>query len=60
MYIANSLEDIALLFERYADNETPLANTKLGNAVAVNRSNVWKQAAMILRATQLRAKDAPQ
>lgn len=57
-YTAKSLDDIAQLFERNAEYERKIANdkayAKYRQKIAAGRSNVWLEAARILRDTALK------
>jgi len=54
-YYAKSLEDIAEMFDTFAENvkNSPLQNTNAKIAACAREAYVWKHAAQILRDTKL-------
>ncbi len=54
-YHAKSLEDIAEMFEQFAENvkSSPLQNTNAQKAACAREVYVWKHAAQVLRETKI-------
>ena len=51
-YVAN-LEELAQLFDSYANNETPLNKTKRAHDISTTRKLAWQTAAYVCRNTTI-------